>query len=153
MQLSKCGGFFGCVLSIEEQQVLCLRHLGVGKGFSFFVASIWVSPPLPGKAMGILGPLLVSRKLLCGASCHRGLWCNLLAEPLPELWVLLGVGKLPFVTSLPTVVPPGVQDTPLGPCSLSHRKLYLGDRRGGRCPAWRPTLHCGCHPAASRPFF
>lgn len=65
--------------------------------------------------MGILGPPLVSRKLgQCRASCQMGLWCNLLAEPLPELWVPLGVGKLPFVTSLPAVVPPGVQDTPLG---------------------------------------
>lgn len=65
--------------------------------------------------MGILGSPLVSRKLgPWGASCQMGLWCNLLVEPLPELWVPLGVGKLPFLTSLPAVVPPGVQDTPLG---------------------------------------
>ena len=34
-----------------------------------------------------------------GLSCQLGLWCNLLADPLPELRVPLGVGKLPSLTS------------------------------------------------------
>lgn len=141
--------YFDYVLSIEEQQVLCLRHLGVGKGSSFSVAPSWVSP-LPGRAMGILGPLLVSRKLLCGASCHKGLWCNLLAEPLPELWVPLGVGKLPFVTSLPTVVPPGVQDTPLGPAASATGSSAWGTgEEGGALPGAPPYTVAATLPLLS----
>lgn len=101
--------------------------------------------------MGILGPPLVSRKLgLCWACCQMGLWCNLLAEPLPELWVPLGVGKLPFVTSLPAVVPPGVQDTPLGHgASPTGSSTWGTGEKGGALPAAPP---CGCRPAASQLF-
>jgi hypothetical protein len=97
--------------------------------------------------MGILGPPLVSRKLgLCRASCQMGLWCNLLAEPLPELWVPLGVGKLPFVTSLPAVVPPGVQDTPLGHgASPTGSSTWGTGKKGGALPGAPP---CGFGSAA-----
>ncbi|KAL6078536.1 hypothetical protein STEG23_011105 [Scotinomys teguina] len=92
-----------------------------------------------GKAMGIFGPPLVTRKLLCGASCQMGLWCNLLAEPFPELWVPLGVGKQPFVTSLPTVVPPGVQDTPLDPAASPTGSSTWGTgKEGGALPGAPP---------------
>lgn len=120
--------------------------------------------------MGIFGPPLVTRKLPCGTSCQMGLWCNLLAEPLPELWVPLGVGKLPFVTSLPTVVPPGVQDTPPGPAASPTGSSTWGTgEEGGALPGappytvavtlpllssflttprgllWDPGLHCYHH--------
>lgn len=89
--------------------------------------------------MGIFGLPLISRKLLCGASCQMGLWCNLLAEPLPELWVPLGVEKLPFVTSLPTVVRPGVQDTPLGPAASPTGSSTWGTgEEGGALPGAPP---------------
>lgn len=110
----------------------------------------WVSS-LSGKGVGILGPPLVSRKLgPRRASCQMGLWCNLLAEPLPELWVPLGVGKLPFVTSLPTVVPPGVQDTPLGHgASPTGSSTWGTGEKGGTLLGAPP---CGCRPAASQLF-
>lgn len=107
----------------------------------------WVSSSLSDKGMGIFGPPLVSRKLgPCRASCQMGLWCNLLAEPLPELWVPLGVGKLPLVTSLPAAVPPGVQDTPLGHgASPTGSSTWGTGEKGGALPGAPP---CGCSPAA-----
>lgn len=59
-----------------------------------------VSLALPGTIMVILGPPWVPGSLGCvGQSCQPGLWCNLPAEPLPELRVPPGVGKLPSATS------------------------------------------------------
>lgn len=90
-----------------------------------------------------------------GLSCQVGLWCNLPAEPLPELRVPLGVGKLPSANS-----PAGCLGASWGaghtsqPCGLTHRKCWAwgaGDR-GGATPGV-PLSACGpTDPAVPRPF-
>lgn len=62
-----------------------------------------------------------------GLCCQLGLWCNLPAEPLPELWVPLGVGKLSSATS-PAFWRAGHTSQP---CDFTHRKPSLGE-----VPCW-----------------
>lgn len=95
-------------------------------------------PWLPGSPGGV------------GQSCQLGLWCNLPAEPLPELRVPLGEGKLPSATS------PACLGASWGPGHTSHPMASpTGSRVGGQAmgevPQWvpRPSWEA-VDPAAPR---
>lgn len=79
-----------------------------------------------------------------GPSCQLGLWCNLPAEPLPELRVPLGVGKLPSANSPAGCLLEGRTHLPaLRP--HPQEVLGLGGRRWGRCRTACPALRLWPH--------
>lgn len=109
--------------------------------------------PLPARPRGgVLSPPSGSGKPgLFGAELPAWLWCNLLAEPLPELRVPLGVGQLSSSTSPACLGASQNSGHTPWRCGLTHRKYRLGGRPWERCHAGRPALHWWpANPAAPR---
>lgn len=106
-----------------------------------------------GVCVCLTAPWVLGGRGCVGPSCQLGPWCNLPAEPLPELRVPLGVGKLPSANS--PAGSPGASRRAghtSQPCGLTHRKCWgWGAGNGGGATLGVPCYACGPTDSAAPP--